>query len=314
MSERPLAEELIVGGSIDAVFGPVVLFGQGGVAVEVVEDRAIALPPLNQVLARELVSRTRVSKLLAGYRDRPPAQLDAIVDVLVAVSCMLADLPELVELDINPLLADATGVIALDARVRIDRAQRGGASRFAICPYPQQLVETIDWHGERITVRPIRPEDERQHRQFIEQLSPEDVRMRVFTTRRELPRSELARLTQIDYAREMAFIAERHTANGDMETIGTVRAIADPDNVEAEFAIVVRSDLKGRGLGRLLLDKIERYARAQGTERLSGVVLRENAAMLDLARHSGFTIDASKPREAGVVNIVCPLQGGPGGT
>jgi acetyltransferase len=182
-----------------------------------------------------------------------------------------------------------------------------GAARFAIRPYPQELAEVVPWHGEPLTVRPIRPEDEDQHRRFIESLSAEDVRMRVFTTRRSLPRSELARLTQIDYAREMAFIAERRAADGKAETIGTVRAISDPDNVEAEFAIVVRSDLKGRGLGRLLLAKLERYAVAQGLQRITGVVLRENAPMLELARHCGFVVDADKPREPGVVALVREL-------
>jgi acetyltransferase len=304
MVKRPEAHELICGASIDPVFGPVLLFGQGGTAVEVIGDRAVALPPLNSVLARELVSRTRVARLLAGYRNRPPAQLDAVADVLMAVSTMLADLPQLAELDINPLLADARGVIALDVRVRVDARAMAGAAHFAIRPYPQELAEVVQWDGAPLTVRPIRPEDEDQHRRFIESLTPEDVRMRVFTTRRSLPRSELARLTQIDYAREMAFIAERTGHDGQPETIGTVRAISDPDNVEAEFAIVVRSDLKGRGLGRLLLGKLERYAIAQGLQRITGVVLRENEPMLDLARHCGFEVDADKPREPGVVALV----------
>jgi acetyltransferase len=308
MVERPEAHELIIGASVDAVFGPVLLFGQGGTAVEVVGDRAVALPPLNSVLAREVISRTRVSKLLAGYRNRPPAQLDAVADVLVAVSTMLADLPQLAELDINPLLADARGVIALDVRVRVDARAMAGAAHFAIRPYPQELTEVVPWQGGSLTLRPIRPEDEDQHRRFIESLSPEDVRMRVFITRRSLPRSELARLTQIDYAREMAFIAERPGSDGKPETVGTVRAVSDPDNVEAEFAIVVRSDLKGRGLGRLLLGKLQRYARVQGLQRITGVVLRENAAMLDLARHVGFVVDASKAREPGVVALVHELR------
>jgi acetyltransferase len=308
MVERPEAHELIIGASVDAVFGPVLLFGQGGTAVEVVGDRAVALPPLNSVLAREVISRTRVSKLLAGYRNRPPAQLDAVADVLVAVSTMLADLPQLAELDINPLLADARGVIALDVRVRVDARAMAGAAHFAIRPYPQELTEVVPWQSGSLTLRPIRPEDEDQHRRFIESLSPEDVRMRVFITRRSLPRSELARLTQIDYAREMAFIAERPGSDGKPETVGTVRAVSDPDNVEAEFAIVVRSDLKGRGLGRLLLGKLQRYARVQGLQRITGVVLRENAAMLDLARHVGFVVDASKAREPGVVALVHELR------
>ena len=308
MVERAHAEELIVGASIDSVFGPVLLFGQGGVAVEVIGDRAVALPPLNEALARELVSRTRVAKLLGGYRDRPPARLDAVADVLTAVSCMLADLPELAEIDLNPLLADADGVIALDARMRVSPARPGGAERFAIRPYPDQWIETVSWQGETLSLRPIRPEDEAQHRAFIERLDAEDIRMRVFYTRRELPRSELARLTQIDYAREMAFIAERTGAGGERETLGTVRAVSDPDNVEAEFAVIVRSDLKGRGLGRLLLDKLVRYARGQGLERLVGMVLRENAGMLALALRCGFLLDESKPPESDVVHLVLPLE------
>jgi acetyltransferase len=308
MVERPLAQELIVGASIDEVFGPVVLFGHGGIAVEVLGDRAVGLPPLNRVLARELIDRTRVAHLLAGYRNRPPARIDAVIDVLVAVSCMLADLPQIAELDINPLLADAQGAVALDARVRVSPQRAGGAARFAIRPYPQELIETVAWQGETLTLRPIRPEDEGQHLRFIEQLSPEDVRLRVFVPRRDLPRSELARLTQIDYAREMAFIAERRGPDGAPETLGTVRAVSDPDGVEAEFAIVVRTDLKGRGLGRLLMDKLERYATAQGLQRITGVVLRENESMLDLARHMGFVSDSSKPRELGVVALVRELQ------
>ena len=307
MVERPTGQELIIGASIDAVFGPVVLFGQGGVAVEVLGDRAIALPPLNRVLARELICRTRVVRLLAGFRNRPPARIDDLIDVLVAVSCMLADLPQLAELDINPLLADAQGVLALDARVRVTPQRPAGAAHFAIRPYPQELVEVVSWQGASLTLRPIRPEDEPQHRRFIERLDPEDVRLRVFAPRRELPRSELARLTQIDYSREMAFVAERLATDGQPETIGTVRAVSDPDGVQTEFAIVVRSDLKGRGLGRVLLDKLERYARSQGLQRITGVVLRENEAMLALARHVGFVVDTAKPREPGVVPLVREL-------
>jgi len=254
-----------------------------------------------------LISRTRVSKLLAGFRDRPAAKLEAVVDVLSALSAMLADLPELSELDINPLLADEHGVIALDARVRIAAAKPAGTANFAILPYPAELTRSVIWCGETLVLRPIRPEDEDQHRAFLERLEAEDIRMRVFYTRRELPRSELARLTQIDYAREMAFIAERTLADGRRETLGTVRAVSDPDNIEAEFAIIIRSDLKRRGLGRLLLDTVVDYARGKGLTRLVGMVLRENAGMLDLAQHVGFSVDASRPKEGGVVHLVLPL-------
>ena len=286
MVSRPYAQELIVGASVDGTFGPVLLFGQGGTAVEVVADRAIALPPLNRVLARELVARTRVARLLAGYRDHPPAKTDAVCDVLIALSQMQADLPELAELDINPLWADHEGVIALDARVRVERRAVAGSANFAILPYPAELAETVAWEGRELRLRPIRPEDEPAHHAFVDRLDAEDLRLRFFSARRELPRSEVARLVQIDYAREMAFVAFDGAA-----ILGVVRAVADPDNIEAEFAIIVRSDLKARGLGHLLLDKLIRYQRAHGTQRLVGEVLRENRAMRDLAEASGFAVE-----------------------
>jgi acetyltransferase len=313
MVRRPHARELIVGASVDPLFGPVLLFGHGGTAVEVIADRAVALPPLNRVLAAELVSRTRVARLLGAYRDRPAAQLGAIHDVLVALSQMLADLPEIAELDINPLWADENGVIALDARIRVDAARPAGAAHFSIAPYPSELVETLDWHGEKIVVRPIRPEDEQQHREFVLRLRPEDVRLRFFYSRRELPRSELARLTQIDYDREMALIAVRPGTDGHEETLGVVRAVADPDNVEAEFAVTVRSDLKARGLGHLLLARMIEHLTRRGTGRLVGYVLRENLAMRQLASSLGFGIDAdaSEPDTVRVVRVLNPFAAEP---
>jgi acetyltransferase len=290
MVRRARAQELIVGASVDGQFGPVILFGQGGTAVEVVADRALALPPLNRPLARALVERTRVARLLKGFRDTPAVDMDALLAALTAVSQLLAEVPQLAELDINPLLADADGVIALDARVRASAAAPAGAAHFAIRPYPRELAETWDWQGRVVTMRPIRPEDEAQHRAFLERLDPEDIRMRVFYSRRSIEHSELARLTQIDYEREMAFIATAPTADGGEETLGVARAIADPDNVEAEFGIVVRSDLKGSGLGLRLMHKLIDYQQARGTQRLMAVVLSENGRMLELARDLGFSI------------------------
>ena len=307
MVRRPMAQELIVGASVDPTFGPVLLFGQGGTAVEVLADRAVALPPLNRVLARELISRTRVAKLLAGYRDHPPARLDAIADVLIALSQMLADLPELAELDINPLLADDRGVIALDARLRVSRSPAAGSEHFAILPYPAELSETVAWAGRELLLRPIRPEDEASHLAFIERLKAEDLRLRFFSVRRTLPRSELARLVQIDYAREMAFIALAPGADGVTETLGVVRAIADPDNREAEFAVIVRSDLKGHGLGELLMGKLLRYLRNRGTQRVVGDVLHENRPMRELAEGLGFRID-EKVHDDFVLHYVLNLQ------
>jgi acetyltransferase len=307
MARRPHAQELIVGASIDPLFGPVILFGQGGTAVEVMADRAVALPPLNRSLARDLVSRTRVARLLAGFRDHPPVHAEALHDVLIAVSQMLADLPHLAELDINPLWADETGVLALDARIRLASAPTAGADRFAIRPYPTEWERVMTWSGRDVLLRPIRPEDEAQHLRFIQRLDPEDIRMRIFQTRRELPRSELARLTQIDYDREMAFIAEAIDEHGQPETLGVARTVRDPDNTEAEFAISVRSDLKTHGLGRLLMDHLIRHAQAAGTPRLVGWVLRENRAMLTLAADLGFIRVDEEGKEHGEVRLVKAL-------
>lgn len=305
------AHELIVGAATDARFGPVVVFGQGGAAVEITGDRAIGLPPLNRVLACDLVSRTRVSRLLSGYDGHPAADLDAICLTLMKVSQMVIDLPEIVELDINPLLADSHGVVALDARMRIARPGALGADRLAIRPYPEALEEWIDWNGLRVLLRPIRPEDGERHQRFFSRLDPEDVRSRVFVPLRELQASQLARLTQIDYDREMAFIATAQTEQDDWETLGVVRVVTDPDNLVAEFALIVRSDLKGKGLGSILLRKMIGYCRARGTLRIVGETLHDNEALQRLVRRLGFTLKPSG--EPGIVRAELDLQpnGGP---
>jgi acetyltransferase len=288
MISRPDAIELIVGASEDPVFGPVILFGHGGTAVEVIADRAVALPPLNLPLARDLVSRTRVAGLLEGYRGRLPADLPAIYRTLQQVSQLLVDMTEVAELDINPLLADATGVIALDARVRISRSRQTGSSRLAILPYPRELEETIEFHGRSVMVRPIRPEDEVAHGDFLRGLKSEDVRFRFFGLVREFPHSELARYTQIDYDREMAFIATATGATGLPETLGVVRAVIGPDRLSAEFAIVIRSELKGKGLGYRLLARMIAYCRDRGLEQMVGETLPNNHDMVMLAQSLGF--------------------------
>ena len=295
MVRRPRALELIVGTHVDPLFGPVILFGQGGTAVEVVADRAVALPPLNPPLARALVASTRMARLLAGWRDVPAADLDAVVGTLCSVSQLLAEVAQIVELDINPLLADANGVIALDARIRVSARAPGGAAAFAIRPYPVELVETLAWRDASVVLRPIRPEDEARHLDFLSRLEPADIRMRVFYTRQSIERSELARLTQIDYEREMAFIATAPGPHGDEETLGVARAVTDPDNISAEFGIVVRSDLKGSGLGGLLLNKLFHYLRRRGTQRVHATVLKENTRMLAMMQVMGFSHDEDQP-------------------
>lgn len=307
MVRRKHVQEVIVGATIDRVFGPIILFGQGGTAVEVMADRAVALPPLSVPLARALVSRTRISKLLKGWRDTPAADAGAIDAVLLAVSQLLADVPDLAELDINPLLVNHEGAIALDARVRLSAKAPAGAMNFAIQPYPAELAELIEWQGRTVELRPIRPEDEAMHTEFLSHLDPEDIRMRVFYSRRTMERSELARLTQIDYTREMAFIAIAPGPDGLPQTQGVVRALADPDNLSAEFGIIIRSELKGGGLGKLLMDKLISYLRAHGTQQVVATVLKENRRMLELARLLGFR-DAARQEDGDTRAIVLDLQ------
>ncbi len=289
MMRRPGAHEVILGMTTDPIFGPVLLFGQGGTAAEIIADKAVALPPLNIHLARELMARTRISRLLHGYRDQPSADLPALEMSLIKISQLIVDLPEIIEMDINPLLVDRLGIVALDARIRVSRAALGGAARLAIRPYPKELEETIFLStGRKILLRPIRPEDEPAHQAFLNRLAPEDLYFRFFTAAYTFDHVRLARFTQIDYDREMAFIATATDEHGIAETLGVIRAISDADNVTAEFAIVVRSDLKGQGLGTILMNKIIRYCRARGTQRMVAEVLPQNTAMLELAKQAGF--------------------------
>jgi acetyltransferase len=307
MCRRSHAHELIVGAATDPVFGPVIVFGQGGVAVEVTDDHSVGLPPLNLVLARDLVGRTRVARLLAGYRNRPAANLDAVHAVLVQVSRMVSDIPEIVELDINPLLVDAGGAVVLDARMRLALADHGKTSfdRLAIRPYPRELEESIEWQGGRLLLRPIRPEDGPAHLAFFDALTPDDVRYRMFVRIRELQPSQLARFTQIDYDREMAFIATRPNAEGVAETLAVGRVVADPDNISAEFAVTVRSDLKGMGLGRIMMEKLIGYCRARGTREIVGEALPQNARIVAMVKKLGFEV---KIGEEGIRQMRLPLR------
>ncbi len=287
MVDRPEATELIIGMAADAIFGPIVMFGQGGTAVEVIRDTALELPPLNEVLARAQIARTRVSHLLHGYRDRKPADSGAIVETLIRVAELAADHAEIAEIDINPLLADAAGVIAVDARIRVALA-RSATPRLSITPYPREF--TTEEHlpdGTAVALRAVRPEDEPMLTDIVAHMTQEDQRFRFFAPMKELSHQLAARLSQVDYAREMALLAQ---LSGARTALGVARYSADPDNQAAEFAIAVRSDWKGRGLGHLLMTRLIAVARRRGIGALRGDVLRENEAMLDLCRHLGFAI------------------------
>jgi acetyltransferase len=299
--------ELIAGIATDSVFGPVMLFGQGGTAVEVVADKAVSLPPLNLHLSGELISRTRISRLLPGYRNRPPVDEAALRLALVKLSQLVIDLPEIAELDINPLIAGPEGVVALDARARIATGGMSGTDRLAIRPYPRELEEETAFEERTLLLRPIRPEDEAGHREFLERVAPEDLRFRFFYAKRAFVHSELARFTQIDYDREMALVAIAKSGKERSETLGVARAIADPDNICAEFAILVRTDLQGRGLGKTLLSKLMRYCKGRGTKRLVGEVLAGNRRMLALCTSLGLGMEYTSA-DHGIVRVSISLE------
>jgi acetyltransferase len=292
----------LAGLSDDAVFGPVVVFGQGGIAVEIVRDSAIALPPLNVLLARAQMERTRVWQLLQSYRGKPAADVDAIAEVLIRLGQLAADHPEIRELDINPLLADANGVVAVDARIRVAPAAMPGAARLAIAPYPKHLESTAAASdGTPITLRPVRPDDEPLLQDLFAHMSRGDQRLRFFAPMRELSHSLAARLSQIDYDREMALLAQH-----DGTTIGIARYFADPDRLRAEYAVAVRSDWKRRGVGYLLMTRIIEVAREAGIGELFGEVLHENKPMLDMCRALGFSL-AANPSDATLTTVRKPL-------
>lgn len=306
MVSRPSAFELILGIVDDATFGPVILFGQGGTAVEIVRDKAMAMPPLNRVLANDLIRRTRIYDLLKGYRGRPPADLDAIAGTLMALGDLAADLPEVCELDINPLLADQNGIVALDARVRVKLSTGDGTARFAIKPYPTDLEGVLKARdGTVFPMRPIHPEDTPLIDDLLEHTDSEDSRMRFLSPLRRLPRQLAARLTQIDYDREMAFVLFTDESKSEIAVVG--RLNETPDRDRAEYAILVRSDQQGIGLGYSMMQHLIGYCRARGVGEMYGHVLRENVSMLDMCKELGFVRHALEG-EPTVLEVVLDLR------
>jgi acetyltransferase len=291
MVRRTKARELIAGIADDPTFGPVIVFGRGGTAVEVINDKALALPPLDLKLASDLIARTRVSRILKAYRDVPAADEHAVALVLVKLAQLAADHPEIRELDINPFLADREGVIAVDARVAIApaEARKGrGHPRFSVRPYPREWERTITARdGRQVFIRPVRPEDEGLFLDFFKQVTPEDLRLRFFAPIRDFSHAFLARLIQIDYARAIAFVA---IEEGTGAMMGAVRLHADANHETGEYAILMRSDLKGLGLGWELMRLMIEWARAEGLTTVEGQVLRENTTMLEMCRRLGFGI------------------------
>jgi acetyltransferase len=290
MLERPNAREIMVGIAKDAVFGPIISFGAGGTAVEVFADSQVALPPLNEYLGRELIGATRMARFLDRFRNLPRADHDALIDVLQRVSEIACELPEIRELDINPLLVDDQGVIAVDARVVISSASN--ISRYghmAIHPYPSDL--TRNWQlpdGTDVVLRPIRPEDAGIEQDFVEKLSAESRYFRFMQRLEKLTPLMLARFTQIDYDREMALVAVINDGRPDAEMLGVVRYVTNPDMKSCEFALTVSDTRQRQGIGQQLMRRLMSVARDRGIEIMEGDVLANNRKMLGLTERLGF--------------------------
>ncbi|MBD8064423.1 bifunctional acetate--CoA ligase family protein/GNAT family N-acetyltransferase [Devosia sp. PTR5] len=301
MITRPNAHELLIGVADDPVFGPVLMFGAGGTAVEVIADTTMELLPVDDVLAQAMIGRTRISRLLAGYRDRPRADHGSIVNALKAVSQLLIDCPQIRALDINPLLVDEAGAIVLDARIELDlsRPPAGVANpALAIRPYPAAWAKSVDLDGERYDIRAIRPVDAALYPDFLAGISAEDMRLRFLVPTKDLPRETLIRLTQLDYDRDIAFVALDQGA-----LAGIVRYAADPDRSKAEFGLMVRSDLQGKGLGKKLMEHLIAYGRAEKVGELFGSIMRENRRMLDLVQALGFSAEPGQTRDTVIVRL-----------
>jgi acetyltransferase len=296
MIVKPNGRELMIGVTSDPVFGPVITFGAGGTTVEIMGDRAVALPPLNNFLVKELIQETRIAGMLGEFRNMPPANMDALTDVLLRVSEMACELPLLDEMDINPLILDESGALAADARVVVTYRQPGTDrySHMTIHPYPAQLVSR--WQladGTDITIRPIRPEDADIEKQFVHDLSDESKYFRFMNSMQELTETMLVRFTQLDYSREMALIAVAEEQGREIE-LGVARYAINPDGDSCEFALVIADNIQGKGLGQKLMAALMEAARAKGLKTIEGEVLSNNHNMLKLMTRIGFTTKSSE--------------------
>jgi acetyltransferase len=303
------ARELMIGIIRDPVFGPVVSFGSGGVAVEVMGDSAISLPPLNRQLAHDLIHRTRVSRMLAGFRHMPPVDINLLVDVLLRVSNIACELPAVQEMDINPLIMDDQGIVAVDARIRVDfpKPSTDPYYHLAIHPYPAHLSSSFQLpDGTDIVIRPIRPEDAEMEAEFVRNLSTEAKYFRFMNALQELSQAMLVRLTQIDYWNEMALIAVRVNGEGELQ-IGVTRYTTNLDQKSCEFALVVADDWQGRGIGHQLMEKLMEIARDRGLERIEGQVLSNNARMLNLMASLNFRIE-NDPDDPAIKRVIARLH------
>lgn len=275
--------ELIVGIADDQTFGPVIAVGAGGTSVEIEQDRALGLPPLDAMLAHAMIAETRISRRLAGYRDVPPADTDSLTRVLGAVAAIAAELPDVAELDINPLVVGPTGALALDARIRITEAP--ATSRMVIRPVPVEWTADLETRqGTKLHVRPVMPHDEVELAALFRDVSPDDLRFRFLTALREVSHEQLAAMTQIDYRRQMHFLAFA----GEL-LVASAFLTTDPDGRRAEFALAIRAGWKNRGIAWTLTEHLLRYAKAEGIESIESLESADNAAALQIERELGFS-------------------------
>lgn len=311
MYKSRTGRELMIGIVRDPVFGPVISFGSGGTTVEVMADAALSLPPLNRRLASDLVAETRVAKLLQAHRDMPAVDFDALIDVLASVSSLACELPWIQEMDINPLIADENGIVAVDARIVVDwpKVSEDPYDHLAIHPYPAHLVHNVQLKdGTDIVIRPIRPEDAESEAKFVRNLSTESKYFRFMNTFEELSQEMLVRLTQIDYHNEMALLAVSVENGAESEQIGVARYATNVDKKSCEFALVVSDQWRGRGVARRLMKDLMEVARARGLETIEGEVLSNNRRMLELMTTLGFTIGPD-PNDNSIKHVVARLHG-----
>jgi acetyltransferase len=295
--------EFSVGITRDAQFGPLVVCGASGAHINVMTDRQIALPPLNMVLARELLRRTYMYKLLREHSLKPESDIRAVSETLVTLSQIVIDIPEIRGLEISPLLFNEQGAVAVNIAINLSETP----GRPIIQPYPRELEEwlVLPKSGRRVIIRPALAEDEPSHRVFHELQSPESIRYRFFQYRKHFSREDVAQMVQIDYDREMVFIANAPKEDGGgEETLGTVRTWTDADNLQCEFAVMVHDKMKGEGLGVALMQKMIDYCRARGTVEMVGNVLADNRPMLQLAEHMGFEVKYNLEEEVMDLRLV----------
>ncbi|MCG7872267.1 MAG: bifunctional acetate--CoA ligase family protein/GNAT family N-acetyltransferase [Candidatus Thiodiazotropha lotti] len=308
MYQSPNGRELLIGIVRDPVFGPVISFGSGGTTVEVMGDSAIALPPLNRRLASDLIDRTKASKMLNQFRHMPAANREALVDVLLRVSSMACELPWIQEMDINPLILDDQGAVAVDARIRVNypRPSTDPYHHLAIHPYPVNLVARNQLpNGINIVIRPIRPEDADLEQNFTRQLSNEAKYFRFMSSIQELTPEMLTRFTQIDYHNEMALIAVTEDEHHEVE-LGVARYVINPDKRSCEFALVVADEWQRQGIGHKLMNHLMGIARDRGLERMEGEVLSNNFKMLDLMKSLYFQV-TPYPEDNSIKQVIIDL-------